>query len=639
MLNVQQQQAVDHIKWPLLINAGAGSGKTHTIIERIIKLILDGEARPEEIFAVTFTNKAAKWMKDRIATRIQTEWISWMPILWTFHSLAARYLRTYWNLLWYDKAFSIYDDWDVTKLMKTIFKEMELAELDLDVSLFKDKIDKFKTFWFSLELIEKNIKKDLDRIIFEFYQEYQKRIFNDNAMDFNDLLINFLEILKIPEVMSRFNKQFKYFFVDEYQDTNMIQYNIMKLLSAHTRNLCVIWDDYQSIYSFRNADMKNILNFTKDYPEAVVINLEQNYRSTQTIVNSANEVIKNNTIRLDKKLFSMWDIWTPIKVFNLNNSLQEADNIAKEILKTWMPKKWAILYRNNYISRIIEQSLINSKIPYRVFGWLVFVERMEIKDIMWYINLIVNKKDSNSFKRVINTPTRWLWAKGVADILDIVKQQYSGNFHKVIEEPSIVSNSLKGKAKIWFEEFINIMKNLKEASDSVSVGDLISMVIKEIGYLEYLEKNYNWEEFDDKKQNLGELVSMWMSYEWFPGYEGIIEFVEKIALMQDANEHKDDNAEFVSLMTIHKSKWLEFENVAVVAVEDGILPSKNSIETLTWLEEERRLMYVAMTRAKENLFLSYVGERMIFWNYQYQQPSRFLNEIPEKYIHNVWNYY
>lgn len=637
MLNPQQKVAVAHNEWPLLINAWAWSGKTHTIIERMIRLILDKQALPEEIFAVTFTNKAAKEMKDRVMVRIRAEWIGWMPVMGTFHSLWARYLREYGNLLGYDRGFSIYDDGDSTKLMKAIFKEQDLESVGLDVSFLKDKIDKIKTYGVSVQNLEENVKKDMDRLIVDFYKEYQLRLFTDNAMDFNDLLLNFLCILEIPEVLNKFDKQFKFFFIDEYQDTNTIQYKIIKALATHTRNLCVIGDDYQSIYSFRNADMKNILNFTKDYPEAKTISLEQNYRSTKTIVNAANELIKKNTVRLDKRLFSMNADGSPIKIYNPANWYQEADYVAREIKKSKDYKKWAVLYRNNFISRSIENSLISNKIPYRIYGGLAFVERMEVKDIMGYINILVNKKDSNSFKRVINTPTRGLWAKSVAEILSIIWSEYAGDFHLAVSEPNKILNALPNKAKIGFQQFVNVMKTLIEIHESLPVGDIVMKAIEEAWYMEYLEKNYKGDELEDKVQNVMELVTMSKFYDVLPGYEWILEFVEKIALMQDANEHKSDNEDYVSLMTIHKSKGLEFDNVFVVAVEDWILPSKNA-NKIESIEEERRLMYVAMTRARHNLYLTFVDSRNVYGSNQSQFSSRFIRDIPEEYLFEEKSY-
>jgi len=637
MLNSNQLEAVNHINWPLLINAWAWSWKTHTIIERMISLIVNKHARPEEIFAVTFTNKAAKEMIERIQKRITVENIIWTPMLWTFHGIAARYLRDYAPYLWYKKWFSILEDNDCTKIIKSIMKEFNIDPLIADHTFLKEKIDKIKNYWIKIDYLEKEIKKDMDRLIVDFYKEYIKRLFEENAMDFNDLLLNFLEILEIDTVLAKFHKQFKFFFVDEYQDTNMIQYKIIKILASKTRNLCVIWDDYQSIYSFRNADMKNIINFTKDYPEAKVIKLEENYRSTQNIINAANNIISNNTIKLEKNLFTNKEEWNPIYIYNANTYYNESDFIVQEIKKSWDYKKWAILYRNNYLSRFLEESLIRNKIPYRIFWWLSFVERMEVKDLMSYINIINNPNDLTSLKRIINIPAKWLWKKAVEEIVNVIKSN-EWNIHKVILEPHLLNKSLSKKAYEWFSLFANMMQTIIKKGESMIITDFMKELISITNYKWYLEENYKWDELEDKLANIQELVSMAEFYNYLPWYDWIIEFWEKIALMTDINEYKNDNEDFVSLMTIHKSKWLEFENVVLPAVESWIIPSKKSLETLLGVEEERRLMYVAITRAKKNLYITYSDYRVIFWKGVNQYSSPFINEIPHSLKKEIGNY-
>lgn len=672
-LNPQQQEAVDTIDGPLLINAWAWSGKTHTITERVVSMIQVHHIDPRRIFCVTFTNKAAREMRDRIAKKLglNPEWVnpfreSRLPMVGTFHSTAAFFLRMFIDHLGYGKDFVIYDADDCLRLIKDIMKRQNIDEKEFNPRAIHGMISKAKGEWLSPTEYSVTVDSYAKSVTLEVYKEYAGRLRQENSLDFDDLLLFFRQILDIPEVVEYFHGRFQYFMVDEYQDTNLLQYEIIRILASATRNLCVVGDDWQGIYSWRGANIENILSFKKDYPEAKVINLEENYRSTKTIIHAANAVIKNNPNQMKKTLFTSKADGEKITILDGLDEKHEAELIANTIRETisdsnqwsdirkdndslwiqpahWLPhtdySSFAILYRTNGQSRLIEESLIRKNIPYKVFGGMKFYERKEIKDILAYIRIIFNPRDTMSLKRIINVPSRKIWEKSLENFLSILERESLdvGSF----AENDFLIQSLSWIGAKGIESFCMIYKFLREESRTKSVAELMQSIIKRIGYEEYLRTEYTEDEYEWKLENLDEFLSMATRYDGMLYPENLATFLEDIALITDQDrENEDGNTEnvgYVSLMTIHLAKWLEFPIVFIAGAEEGIFPHSRSLIDGTQLEEERRLMYVAITRAKEKLYISRAHERYTFGNYSANPKSRFVKEIPEEYLHTETN--
>ena len=678
-LNPSQQIAVDKVEWPLLVLAWAWSWKTFTLTERVWSLIEKHNIPPEQILCVTFTNKAAKEMKERIASRI---WVSlgwnnmfknyWLPLIWTFHSLAVFFLRQYIDKIWYEKNFVIYDTQDAQSLVRSILKESNIKDKDLTPRKVQSAISYAKTAWKTCEEFAQSAQNRFQEIVAQIYPKYEKRLSQSNALDFDDLLWKLLEILKVPEVLEDLHSRYKYFLVDEYQDTNHTQYKIIKLLSKQTKNLCVVWDDWQWIYSWRGANIENILNFEKDYKDALVVKLEQNYRSTKHIISWANQVIKYNTTAREKELWTDNKEWDKIKIMKVRDEKSEAYEVAKTISKSLDEySKHAILYRTNTQSRVLEEHLIKKNIPYKIFGWLKFYDRKEIKDLLAYIRLIVNNKDDASFLRIINVPWRKIWAKSIEylnnyareywlnyfDLLDMIdeipdiwkaaklnftkfRDIINGIKKEILNNNNILNkqeldrinelDNFKNKQEILALNNLENLENKEEEEKQIkinSVSDLMRAVLNKIKYKDYLIKTFSKDEAQSKLDNIDEFISMASRYDWMDLDESINLFLEEVALLSDSDNTKE--WEVVSLMTIHTSKWLEYDNIYLVWLEEWIFPSWRSMDDELAIEEERRLMYVAMTRAKERLFIYHTRERYQFWNYTSNPESRFLKEIPE----------
>jgi len=687
-LNPQQRLAVDTINWPLLINAGAGSGKTHTITERVVEMIQKHHIEPRSIFCVTFTNKAAREMRERIAKKlgINPDGVNpfrehRLPMVGTFHSTAAFFLRMFIEHLGYGKDFVIYDADDCLRLVKEIMKGKNIDEKEFNPRAVQGMISSAKGEWLTPTDYSVTVDSYIKSVVLEVYKEYGGRLKAANALDFDDLLLFFRQILDIPEVVEYFHSRFQYFMVDEYQDTNMLQYEIVRILASKTRNLCVVGDDWQGIYSWRGANIENILSFKKDYPEALVINLEENYRSTQIIIDAANSVIKNNTNQMKKTLFTSNPVGEKIVVLEWLDEKHEAELIASTIRETasksspqWgelegcvvsetlthLPhppslggnynsySDFAVLYRTNGQSRLIEESLIRKNIPYKVFGGMKFYERREIKDILAYIRVIFNPMDMMSLKRIINVPGRKIGEKSLENFLEVLERERLDIAS--FSENDFLINSLSGIGAKWIAVFCGTYKILREESKTKSVAELMESLIKRIGYEDYLKQEYTEDEYEWKLDNLDEFLNMATRYDGMLYPENIATFLEDIALITDQdrdNESKNSSPEsgeagrgvsgFVSLMTIHLAKGLEFPTVFIAGAEEGIFPHSRSLVDGAALEEERRLMYVAITRAKEALYISRAHERYTFGNYSANPKSRFVKEIPDEFLHMETN--
>ncbi len=648
MLNPQQQEAVDTINWPLLINAGAGSWKTHTVTERVVHMIHHCHIEPRSIFCVTFTNKASKEMRERIAKKlgVNPDGINpfrehRLPMVGTFHSTAAFFLRMFIEHLGYGKDFVIYDSDDCLRLIKEIMKHQNIDEKEFNARAVYGMISKAKGEWLTPTEYSATVDSYAKSVGLEVYKEYASRLKTGNALDFDDLLLFFRQILDIPEVVEYFHGRFQYFMVDEYQDTNILQYEIIKILASATRNLCVVGDDWQWIYSWRGADIQNILSFKKDYPEAKVINLEENYRSTQIIINAANTVIKNNTNQMKKTLFTSNPEGEKIVILEWIDEKHEAELIANTIRDSDAENysEFAILYRTNGQSRLLEESLIRKNIPYKVFWGMKFYERKEIKDILAYIRVIFNPLDSMSLKRIINVPGRKIGEKSLENFLDVLERE-SLNVADFSENDFLIQ-SLSGIWAKWIEWFCNIYKFLREESKTKSVNELMQSIIKRTGYEEYLKWEYSEDEYEGKLENLDEFLNMASRYDGMLYPENLATFLEDIALITDQDRENEEewaiSKGFVSLMTIHLAKWLEFPTVFIAGAEEGIFPHSRSLVDSSQLEEERRLMYVAITRAKLKLYISRAHERYTFGNYSANPRSRFTREIPEEFLHMETN--
>ena len=651
-LNPKQEEAKNKIEWPLLIIAWAGSWKTATLTARVEYMIRDKWINPNEIMMVTFTNKAASEMRERVA---KTLWVetprslyskSAFPLLWTFHwiwifilkDVLSRYLpEELW--IWLKKDFVIYDESDKLSVLKWIIKnKLKLEEKEFPARQVAFYISNAKNSLITAKWYESEVDSSIKEVVFQAYLEYEKDLSLNNALDFDDILVKTLALLRIPKILNEYQEKYKYLMVDEYQDTNAPQYEIVKLLAQRYRNLAVVWDDSQSIYSWRWADMTNIINFRKDYSDALIVKLEQNYRSTKKIIAWANAVIQNNISWIKKNLWTENDDGEHISYIEAPDDKTEASiitNIIKE--KEWSYIDNLILYRTNAQSRKIEEALMIANIPYRVIWGQKFYDRKEIKDLLWYLRIIHNRNDLVSMKRVINTPTRKIWAKSI-EILDIYKDNYWLSYPQILENIDEVEE-LKPWAKKAIWEFHCILHNLVKFSWKKVVSELIREIISSIKYEEYITDWLSSEEKTAKLENIDELVNVATEYNWMDPRESLAQFLEEVALITDMDKN-DERPDYVTLMTIHTSKWLEEKRVFLTWLEDGIFPSFRSVNDAQALEEERRLMYVAMTRAREELYISRAKERFHFWDYVRNPESRFLKEIPIEYLINydLWEY-
>ena len=619
-LNDRQRKAVLEKDGPLLILAGAGSGKTSVLTTKIAYLIKEKGVNPKNIVAITFTNKAAKEMKSRVISMIGN--VGYDIQISTFHSFGLRIIKENCEKLGYEKNFTIIDSDDSLTLIKKILKEMNIDTSRCNPKFIKNQISSCKNEMVTPEKYQKLVNDEVSDITYKVYKKYQESLLRNNSLDFDDLLVKPIELfMKYPAVLKQYQELFKYIFIDEYQDTNEAQYLLSKMISAKSKNICVVGDDSQSIYSWRGANFRNILNFEKDYKDAKVILLEQNYRSTKTILNAANSVIKNNIKKKDKNLWTDNETGEKIKYVRAIDEKEEASFVTREIksLKEQgaMLDEIAVLYRTNAQSRTIEEGFLNSNIPYRVVGAFAFYSRKEIKDLLAYLKLIYNTRDDISLLRIINYPKRGIGTKTIDNL----------SMDAILNNTSIFDSINKGKEL----EFKKLILSMKEESNNLSLTETIDMVLDRSGIKADLESEHTLEA-DIRLENLQEFKSITKTFEEESGIASLEDFLNEISLVSDVNEQKDDTTAKVTLMTIHAVKGLEFKYVFVIGMEENIFPHVNCIEQQDGLEEERRLCYVAITRAKKRLYLLNTLKRTLFGKTSVNMPSRFISEIDEEYI-------
>ena len=620
-LNDKQKEAVLHGDDPLLILAGAGSGKTSVLTTKIAYLIKEKNVNPKNILAITFTNKAAREMKTRVIDIVGT--IGYDIQISTFHSFGLRIIKENYERLGFEKNFTIIDSDDSLTLIKKILKELNIDQSRYNPKFLKNQISSAKNEMVTPEKYQMLVNDDISEITHKVYKKYQDSLMRNNSLDFDDLLIMPIKLFdKYPEVLSSYQELFRYVFIDEYQDTNEAQYILSKMICDKHKNICVVGDDSQSIYSWRGANFKNILNFEKDYKDAKVILLEQNYRSTKNILNAANSVIKNNIKRKDKNLWTENEEGEKIKYVRANDEKDEASFVTREVKQLKEEgielSNIAVLYRTNAQSRTIEEAFLNSNIPYSIVGAFAFYSRKEIKDLLAYLKLIYNPKDDISLLRVINYPKRGIGAKTLENL----------SMDTVLNGTSIFDTIEKGKEL----EFKNIILEMKKLSESLSLTEMIDMVLDKSGIKNDLESEHTLEA-DIRLENLEEFKSISKVFEEESGIASLEDFLNEISLVSDVNEHKNNDTPKVTLMTTHAVKGLEFDYVFVIGMEENIFPHVNSLmEGEDNIEEERRLCYVAITRAKKKLYLINALKRTLFGKTSINMPSRFIKEIDVKYI-------
>ena len=637
-LNDMQKEAVYQTEGPVLILAGAGSGKTRVLTHRIAYLIEEKGVNPWNILAITFTNKAAGEMRERVDQLVgfgsESIWVS------TFHSACVRILRRFIDRLGYDTNFTIYDTDDQKSLMKEVCRYLQI-----DTKMYKERallsaISSAKNEMISPEEYRLDAEGDFSRKkIAEVYAEYEKQLRANNALDFDDLLVKAVQLFQTqPDVLEYYQERFRYIMVDEYQDTNTVQFRLIQILSSKYRNLCVVGDDDQSIYKFRGANIKNILNFEEEFPDAVVIKLEQNYRSTSTILNAANAVIRNNHGRKDKTLWTENPEGEKLVCRQFENAYDEADYIAGAIQKKVKEEgasynECAILYRTNAQSRMFEERFVSTNIPYKVIGGVNFYARREIKDLLAYLRTIENGRDDLAVRRIINVPKRGIGLTSINRVQEYAIQKEIG-FYEALRAADLIPNI--GRAVSRLESFTALIEHFKEEAGRMTPLALLNDIIETLDYESYLEE-IDMEDAESRIENVEELKSKVASYEESCEQTGeqptLSGFLEEVALVADI-DNLDEESDYVVLMTLHSAKGLEFPYVFLAGMEDGLFPSYMTItaDDPMELEEERRLCYVGITRAMKELTLTCARRRMVRGETQYNKSSRFLREIPEELL-------
>ena len=638
-LNDRQQEAVFYTEGPLLILAGAGSGKTRVLTHRIAWLIDHIGVNPWNILAITFTNKAAGEMRERVDQIVgfgsESIWVS------TFHSMCVRILRRYIDRLGYDTNFTIYDADDQKTLIKDVCKYLQI-----DTKMFKERSLLSAISSAKDELVtpeEMTLRAEGDwakKKIAEVYTEYEKQLKANNALDFDDLLLKTVQLLQTqPDVLEYYQERFRYIMVDEYQDTNTVQFKLVSLLAGKYQNLCVVGDDDQSIYKFRGANIMNILNFEKEYPNAKVIKLEQNYRSTSTILNAANEVIRHNTGRKEKSLWTENGEGEKIQFRQFDSAYDEADYIVSDIKDKVNSgkreyKDFAILYRTNAQSRIFEEKMVVSNVPYKIVGGVNFYARREIKDLLAYLKTVDNGKDDLAVRRIINVPKRGIGLTTIGRVQDYATEREISFYEAILAAGSVPGI---GRALGKIESFAALIEHFKAEGERMSVAELMDEIIDATGYVEELQADSD-EEAESRLENIEELRNKIVAYEESCEAEDekstLSGFLEQVALVADIDS-LDEETDYVVLMTLHSAKGLEFPNVYLAGLEDGLFPSYMSItsdNSQAEIEEERRLAYVGITRAKKNLTITSARVRMVRGQTQYGKVSRFVREIPPELL-------
>lgn len=632
-LNPQQQEAVYHTEGPLLILAGAGSGKTRVLTHRIAYLIDKKGINPWNILAITFTNKAASEMRERVDKIVgfgsESVWVS------TFHSTCVRILRRYIDRLGYDTRFAIYDTEDQKTLMKEVCRKLNIDTKKTKERSLLAQISHAKDELITPDEMELNAGGDfVKKKVAEVYREYQAALRRNNALDFDDLIVKTVELFQnCGDVLENYQERFRYIMVDEYQDTNTVQFELIRLLAMKYKNLCVVGDDDQSIYKFRGANIYNILNFEKHFEDAKVIKLEQNYRSTQNILDAANSVISNNVGRKDKRLWTDNGAGDRITFEQLESGFEEADYVARSIARLVRKgearyKDCAVLYRTNAQSRLFEEKFIAANIPYKIVGGVNFYARKEIKDILAYLKTIDNGHDDLAVKRIINVPKRGIGATSINKVTDYALEK-GIDFYTALRYVDEVPGMARSAGKI--KPFVMFIQSLRARAEMDSVSQLIQAIIDETGYVDEL-KAEGTDEAEQRIENIDELINKAVDYEQGEENPTLSGFLEEVALVADI-DGLDENSDYVVLMTLHSAKGLEFPNVYLAGMEDGLFPSYMSItsdDATSEIEEERRLAYVGITRAKEHLTITSARMRMVRGETQFNKVSRFVKEIPRE---------
>ena len=631
-LNTEQKEAVFHTEGPLLILAGAGSGKTRVLTHRIAYLIEEKGVNPWNILAITFTNKAAGEMRERVDNIVgfgsESIWVS------TFHSTCVRILRRFIDRLGYDNNFTIYDADDQKTVMKDVCRYLQIDTKNFKARALLNTISSAKDQMILPEEFKLQAGGDFrQQKIAQVYEEYEKTLKSNNALDFDDLLVKTVQLLETqPDVLEYYQERFRYIMVDEYQDTNTVQFKLISILAGKYKNLCVVGDDDQSIYKFRGANIKNILNFEQEFEDAKVIKLEQNYRSTSNILDAANAVISHNVGRKDKKLWTENGKGEKIKFREFDNAYDEAEYIVGDIREN-VEKGFctyhgnAILYRTNAQSRMFEERFVTANIPYKVVGGVNFYARKEIKDLLAYLKTVDNGKDDLAVKRIINVPKRGIGATTINRVQENAVER-GISFYDALCSVDLIPGI--GRASSKLESFVALIEHLKQRTEETSIAGLMDEIIEMIGYEEYLSAEGD-EEAEARMENIDELKNKIVAYEEScenekPTLSG---FLEEVALVADIDS-LDENSDYVVLMTLHSAKGLEFPCVYLAGMEDGLFPSYMTItaDDPMEIEEERRLCYVGITRAKQELTMTYARRRMVHGETQYNKMSRFLKEVP-----------
>jgi DNA helicase-2/ATP-dependent DNA helicase PcrA len=631
-LNKKQLEAVNTLEGPVLIIAGAGSGKTRTMTYRIANLIEHG-VKPYQIMALTFTNKAAREMKNRIldlvGNKANDAWIG------TFHSICMRMLRRDIDKLGYERSFVIYDDDDKGKLLKEIYAQFSYDEKSFTIKQMQRTISDAKNRLLDADGWFKESDRDYHaQRIHDVFSEYEKRLKMANALDFDDIITKTLELFdKEPSVLEHYQDRFLHVSVDEYQDTNFSQYELVRLLTLKSRNLCVVGDDDQSIYGWRGADIRNILEFKQDFKDAKVIKLEQNYRSTSVILDAANELISNNEGRMEKKLWTEEEGGDPIRFYEALDEKDEAAWVCERINRMHRIEKlpysnMCVLYRMHAQSRVLEEMLMRAGIPYKVFGGTRFYDRKEIRDALAYLRLVLNPQDDISLKRIINVPKRSI-GENTLRILEEASRERDVPMCAVVND---LPEALSSRPRKCVKNFADIMNNLFAAKESMPLTDFVRYTLEESGLLAQYEGS-NDDELIARHENLMEFLGAVQEFENLSEDKSLEAYMENVSLVTDLDMEMEE-ANYVTLMTLHSAKGLEYDAVFVCGLEDGILPSRRAMEEDDRLEEERRLLYVGMTRAKRNLYLSLAMRRFLYNQMHINDRSRFLEEMPHELITN-----
>lgn len=634
ILNEKQIEAVTSTDGPLLILAGAGSGKTRVLTYRIAFILQQGLAKQEEILAVTFTNKAAKEMVERIESLLgekhtNSGWRANNRWWGTFHAFGVKLLRNDGHFVGVTPQFSIYDPSDQLSVVKEAMEELNISTKEINPTLVHNYISMAKNELISERDYPKYAKGYLQELVALIYPKYQEILRKSNAVDFDDLLLKTVQLFQgYEQVLQKYQQMFKYILVDEYQDTNHAQYVMINLLAKYRRNICVVGDDDQSIYAFRGATIRNILNFERDYPDAKIVKLEQNYRSTKTILEAAHAVVSKNTKRSPKKLWTENDDGAHISMYLARDEQDEANWVAKKIQDlsnngTGLDDI-AVLYRTNAQSRSLEEGFIRHVVNYRIIGGVRFYERKEIKDLLAYLKLMYNPSDDASFRRVVNVPRRGIGAK----TLEGISQSASGSNLSMLE---FLLQNITEINNRGLKDFAFLMKSIIDQQEQLNIVDLINLILSSTKYVEMLEDGTS--ENESRIENIKELLTVASKYIEYPPMESIELFLQEVSLLEDNGRTSQlgaDTGGAVTLMTIHAAKGLEFKHVFVVGMEEGLFPHARVFTDPSELEEERRLAYVAITRARENLYMVHTESRLYFGSRQNNPPSRFIEEIPQK---------